>query len=455
MIVCKICGFDNEPGAQFCGSCGGFLEWTGESTAPATPTGAAAPTPPPPTGTTPAVETETPTESYAAAPEPADPGAIICPSCGLANERDRVFCRRCAAELVPIATEPIGPSTVSSRRPALPVPAGAAIIAVVAVVVVIGAGLFVAGIIGRDSGQVAASSTPTASTVAPSASATASASPSESFSPSPSVSLPPSPTGRIAFTSGAGGSRDIVIGQADGSGIETLLKESGDEVQAAWSPDLTRIAYAGKNGIRIVNADGTKGIQFTNYGTKDRKPEWSPDGKIIAFTSSRDKDFDIYLRHVGKDDLIRLTNVRGNDTDPSWSPVTDRIAFVSARGGEQDIWTMKPDGKDLVQLKSKGSKEDDPAWSPDGEQIAFATDREGTVFIYVMNADGTNPHRLAASGTDVEHDPTWSPDGKFIAFARAGDPSKIVIVSSETGEEAGTLGGDSGSSAFPAWEPAP
>jgi Tol biopolymer transport system component/ribosomal protein S27AE len=457
VIVCKICGFENEPGAQFCGSCGGFLEWTGESTAPEAPPGTAVPTPPPPTGATPTASAEAPTTTYQTVQEPADPNAIICPSCGLANERDRVFCRRCAAELVPMATEPIGPASTSARRAALPVPPGVAIAAAVGVVVLIGAALFAAGIFGRGTPPTLASSTPGTPTVAPSSSATASASApaSASISPSPTSSAAAVPTGQIAFSSGANGSVDIFIGQADGSGVKILQTEPGNEIQPAWSPDGQKIAFAGKNGIRIVNAaDGKNGVQFTNHGANDKKPEWSPDGSIIAFTSNRDRDYDIYLRHVGQNDLVRLTNVPGNDTDPSWSRANDRIAFTSTRTGDQDIWTMKSDGKGLVQLKAKGSKEDDPAWSPDGTKIAFATNREGTFFIYIMDANGKNPHRLAKSGTAVEHDPTWSPDGKFIAFARAGDPGQIVIVEVATGNQVRTLVGEGGTAAFPAWEPA-
>lgn len=451
MIVCKICGFDNEPGAQFCGSCGGFLEWTGEQPTPETPPGPTTPpTPTPPTtsGTGPLVSPDTPTTVYSTTPEPVDPNQLICPSCGLANDRDRVFCRRCAAELVPLATEPIGPTTVAPRRPSLPVPAGPAIlVGAFGVVALIGIALFATGIIGRNGGLVAATSSPSVASVPPSNPATASVGPSASASPSLAITPPPAPTGEIAFSSSINENADIVVGQADGSGITRLIEAAGDDVQPAWSPDGTRIAFAAKNGIRIANVDGTKGIQFTNHAAKDRKPEWSPDNKIIAFASSRDKDFDIYLRHVGDDDLIRLTNVRGPDFDPSWSAVHDRIAFVSGRDEDNDIWTMNPDGKGLEQLTGPGSREDDPAWSPNGEQIAYATDEEGTFFIYLMNADGSNPHRLS-SGTDIEHDPAWSPDGKFIAFARAG---RIVIASVDDGSEVDSLGEDGASSGFPDW----
>jgi dipeptidyl aminopeptidase/acylaminoacyl peptidase len=455
VIVCKICGFDNEPGAQFCGSCGGFLEWTGESTAadPAAAPPTTPQTPPPaPAGPQPVVSPDTATAAYPTIAQPVDPNQVICPSCGFANEPDRVFCRRCANELIPIPREPVGPAEVSTRRG--PVPAGVAIVGgAVAFVLLLGVALFATGILGRNNGDPTAS--PSTATVGPSAPASASIEPSAGATASPVITPPPGPTGEIAFASTVDGNADIVVAQADGSSISRLIEAPGRDVQPAWSPDGTQIAWAADKGIRIAKSDGTAGVQFTNHGSQDGKPEWSPDGKIILFTSSRDGDYDLYTRPVGtENNLTPLTKTNGTDHDPSWSAAQNRIAFVSARKGTTDIWTMRTNGSRPTQLTGTSgpkAKEEDPAWSPDGTKIAFASDRDGTFFIYVMNADGSDPQRLAKSGDAVEHDPAWSPDGRFIAFARAG---KIVIVSAEgetAGDEFSTLGEENGAAGFPAW----
>jgi TolB protein len=447
LITCKVCGFDNEPGARFCGSCGSFLEWTGE-TADDTPTTVGSTpqpipkpdVPPPPPDPTPQPPPPDPNPQ-----PPPGPGEIVCRNCGLVNERDRVFCRRCGEELSPAKTDVVGPAPVSNRTD-LPI---GPIILVGAIAFVLLAGVIVAGgLLGgpaptaSPSLAVVATATPIAESPTPE--------PTAEPSESPSLTAPPPPSGTIAFGSSVDENVDIMIAAPDGTGIQQLIGGSGDEVQPAWSRDGSRIAYAASEGIRIADANGTNGIQFTNHGADDRKPEWSPDDSIIAFASRRDKDFDIFLRHVGDDDLIRLTNVRGHDYDPSWSSAQDRIAFVSERSGTQDVWTMTPDGEGLVQLTGDDGEEDDPAWSPDGTRIAYATDREGTYAIWTMNADGSNQQRLTNSDA-VEHDPTWSPDGRFIAFARAGEPGVIVIVSAVDGTEIGTVGESGGHAAFPAW----
>ncbi len=114
MIVCKVCGHENEAGAGFCGSCGAFLEWSGEAvpadetTAMAVPGPVPVPVPEPgPAAPEPGPVTPEPDDATAVLPvvdlppthAAAAPGTLVCPACGLANEPTRVYCRRCATEL--------------------------------------------------------------------------------------------------------------------------------------------------------------------------------------------------------------------------------------------------------------------------------------------------------------------------------------------------------------------
>ena len=127
-----------------------------------------------------------------------------------------------------------------------------------------------------------------------------------------------------------------------------------------------------------------------------------------------------------------------------------RIAFVSSRDGDFDIFVMDADGGDLVQLtrnESSGRNERDdhqPAWSSDGERIALTSTRDhpGDSFtsqeLYVMNADGSAQRRLTENAFG-ESRPRWSPDGRGLAFVRLSEEREprfeLVVLDEESSEE--------------------
>ncbi|MBE3088675.1 MAG: PD40 domain-containing protein, partial [Actinobacteria bacterium] len=70
------------------------------------------------------------------------------------------------------------------------------------------------------------------------------------------------------------------------------------------------------------------------------------------------------------------------------------IAFSSDRDGNKEIYIMNSDGSGLVRLTNNDSSDSLYAWSPDGSKIAFSSDRDGNKEIYIMNSDGSGLVRL-------------------------------------------------------------
>jgi Tol biopolymer transport system component len=100
--------------------------------------------------------------------------------------------------------------------------------------------------------------------------------------------------------------------------------------------------------------------------------------------------------------------------DPQYSPDGRRIAFESNRSGSQEIWTCDADGTNCLQLTSYGGPMLGTArWSPDGQSIAFDCRVTGQPAIYVIAADGGAPRLLAENA----YVPSWSMDGRWIYFA--------------------------------------
>ena len=120
---------------------------------------------------------------------------------------------------------------------------------------------------------------------------------------------------------------------------------------SSWSPDGKQIAFTSaeplkwNNGLRwniwVMEADGGNPRDLTNHDAEDRSPDWSPDGKQIAFASDRNRDWEfennvignweVFVMSVNGANPINLTNHLATDDSPDWSPDGKRIAFVSNR----------------------------------------------------------------------------------------------------------------------------
>jgi TolB protein len=115
---------------------------------------------------------------------------------------------------------------------------------------------------------------------------------------------------------------------ADGSGV-TQVAPGGCEMDPAWSPKGTKIAFAGcgglfASGIWTMNTDGTNPVRIAEVGYE---PAWSPDGSRIAY--SRGAPADIYSIGADGSDERQLTSRHLGDIDPTWSPDGTQMPFTA------------------------------------------------------------------------------------------------------------------------------
>jgi Tol biopolymer transport system component len=220
----------------------------------------------------------------------------------------------------------------------------------------------------------------------------------------------------------------------------------------------------GNMEIYVMNADGSDQRRLTNQSGEDYWPTWSPDGSQIAFASERDGNFEIYIMSADGNNQRRLTRSgdSASDLEPAWSPDGTQIAFMSHSAGKGAIYVVDVDGaeqgSDNRQPLTDGSGDDWlPAWSPDGSRIAFVSHRDGNPEIYVMNADGSNQQRLTDNVGDDSY-PAWSPDGTWISFSSVREGSRGLYVMDVDGAEQGSgnlqkLTHDDASVWVSAWSP--
>ncbi len=107
-------------------------------------------------------------------------------------------------------------------------------------------------------------------------------------------------------------------------------------------------------------------------------PQASPDGKLVAYVVSEvdraaeKSNSDLYLVQVAGGEPRRLTTSPGADNHPRWSPDGKTIAFNSTRGGSMQVWLLPVDGGEARQVTKLAVDASGPIWSPKGDTIAFA-----------------------------------------------------------------------------------
>jgi len=240
--------------------------------------------------------------------------------------------------------------------------------------------------------------------------------------------------------------------------ISFFIYASTGPTWTSGEPANGKIAFCssrdGNWEIYVMNADGSNPTRLTHNSANDMDPSWSPDGKKIAFFSYRDGNYEIYLMNANGSSQTRLTHNSASDTYPDWSPDGKKIVFHSYRDGNWEIYVMNANGSNQTRLTNNPGNDWGPSWSPDGTKIAFHSSPSPRSYgdIYVMNADGSNKTRLTYTPAD-EQDPAWSPDGSKIAFESNRDGNYEIYVMNVDGSNPTRLTRNSVMDSTPTWSP--
>jgi Tol biopolymer transport system component len=227
-------------------------------------------------------------------------------------------------------------------------------------------------------------------------------------------------TNEIAFVSYRTGYTEIYIMDVNRGFVHSLTNLRNYTHNPAWSPDGEYIAFEstheGEYGIFVVDAAGY-GLRRLVPG-RGGSPAWSPDGAQIAFSSERDGNYEIYTANADGSDIRRLTFDKASDFNPAWSPDGAHIIFQSDRGGSyrHAIYSIDTDGRNLQLLTDKNATSIDPAWSPDGRWIIFMSTQSGGKNLHIMDAAGGNVQPLTPANGAYDGSPAWSPDGTRVVF---------------------------------------
>ncbi len=212
-----------------------------------------------------------------------------------------------------------------------------------------------------------------------------------------------------------------------------------------WSPDgrfFSFVAKAGKNdAIYIVDAEKNKVVRKLAFEklTGMAAPSWSPNSDKMVFSGTQGGISDLYIVNSDGSDLQQLTNNRYAHLHPQWSPDGKKIAFTTDRGpntnidelifGEYNIAAYDLSTGEVELLTETGGNHINPNWSKDGKEMFFISDMNGIPNIYSMDIDSKEIYRITNFVTGVSGIITESPaislardSGRlaFSAFSNAG-----------------------------------
>jgi serine/threonine protein kinase len=181
------------------------------------------------------------------------------------------------------------------------------------------------------------------------------------------------------------------------------------------------------------------------------EPTFSPDGKLLAYTTDDKGNFDIILKPLDGAKPIRIVDHEADDAQPSWSPDGNTIAFVSSRDYgdhlsiilDQEPLTqyMYTKNGDIYLVPALGGQQKKivengyyPQWSPDGKMLTYQSNTGGYWDIWITSIKGGIPVQLT-NDEDFDYQPTWSNNGKYIIYASRHRPDFVIkLVSIDGGE---------------------
>jgi Tol biopolymer transport system component len=326
------------------------------------------------------------------------------------------------------------------------------------------------------------------------------------------VTEPPEPVdepaecqGRIAFVGRVDGEWDVLVINADGSGLVNVTNGGGQDRAPVWSPDGEHIAFerhVGNTDLYVASMDGGGLLRLTELPSREFAPAWSPDGEQLVFASQSGYSTELYAVSAQGGEAYALTESSAHKPELAWSPNGALIAFTMYDGYNQgDIYLAAAPGfrgTGPVNLTEHPANDCCPAWSPDGERLLFLSSRgnEGEVSlsgraadvlvssgkpgemsaahdtvraittvmpepandVYLIETDGSGLARLT-DGQGRVRQAAWSPDGRRIVLVSDRDGSHDIYTltvpdnSGSGGGELVRLTDSADRDAHPTWSP--
>jgi Tol biopolymer transport system component len=193
----------------------------------------------------------------------------------------------------------------------------------------------------------------------------------------------------------------------------------------AWTRDGQEIVFSSNRGgnttLWRMPSEGGPLMPVTNSGEDVGKIDIGKNGDNLAYSRPME-NINIWRLNLGMSlsdpkPSTKLISSRQKQMGPQYSPDGRSIAFVSDRSGSMEVWVCNSDGSNPIQFTFfRGPQVGSPRWSPDGRSLLLDSREKGNGNIYIMSSNGGTPRQLT-SGKFENNIPSWSRDGRWIYFS--------------------------------------
>lgn len=207
---------------------------------------------------------------------------------------------------------------------------------------------------------------------------------------------------------------------------------------AAWSPDGRELVVAMQGTLWRYALDTGVAEQLTSGPGYDHQPDWSPNGRYVAYATYNNDAMEIRLLELQSGATLPVTANRAVNLDPRWSPDGRKLAFVSTEHeGRFHVFVTSIGQDGAVRSTDRLTKDHDsrlprfyysrwdhylsPTWSPDGREIILVSNRNriwGSGGFWRMSArPGASMREIYYEETTWKARPDWSPDGHSVVYS--------------------------------------